>query len=277
MKTNSIIKSCFGRETAIDISIPDETGSYPLIIFCHGFKGFKDWGHFNLIAEEFKNRGFILLKFNFTFNGGTAKEVIDFPDLEAFGENNYLKEVDDIHHIIKLVKSGAVPIQNWNGDIHLIGHSRGGGMVTIAGAESGFVNKVGSWAGISDCLKRLPDEKELMNWKLKGVRFIKNGRTHQDMPMKYQFVETLLQNQKRLSIKSSSIALGSSQLIIHGAEDESVTFKNAKDLNAWNPQSQLVKIDGANHVFGGKHPWLNNKLPEHTVIAIDKTIQFLMK
>ncbi len=276
MKTNIVIKSCHGRNTVYDISIPQRDAKCPLIIFCHGFKGFKDWGHFNLISEEFVKNGFIVLKFNFTFNGGTASQVVDFPDLEAFAENNYLKEVEDLHHIIKLLKTGVIEVANWNGTIHLIGHSRGGGVATIAGAESGFVSKVVSWAGISDCLKRLPNETELNNWKIKGVRYIKNGRTNQDMPMNYQFVETLMENKERLSIRNSAIQLGSDHLIIHGSLDDAVPFSDAEDLHSWNPQSQLVEIKGANHVFGGKHPWMDDALPNHTLQAIDATIKFLI-
>ena len=25
----------------------------PIVVFCHGYKGFKDWGCWNLLAEEF--------------------------------------------------------------------------------------------------------------------------------------------------------------------------------------------------------------------------------
>ena len=58
--------------------------SNPLIIFCHGYKGFKDWGAWNLMAEAFAKIGFCFIKFNFSHNGGTIEQPIDFPDLEAF-------------------------------------------------------------------------------------------------------------------------------------------------------------------------------------------------
>ena len=40
-----------------------------LVVFCHGFKGFKDWGAWHLVAEKFAQDGFIFLKFNFSHNG----------------------------------------------------------------------------------------------------------------------------------------------------------------------------------------------------------------
>ena len=54
----------------------------PIIIFCHGFKGYKDWGAWNLVAEAFSKAGFLFLKFNFSHNGGTLEQPIDFPDLD---------------------------------------------------------------------------------------------------------------------------------------------------------------------------------------------------
>tara|TARA_Y100000589_G_scaffold313921_1_gene335837 strand:- start:269 stop:1108 length:840 start_codon:yes stop_codon:yes gene_type:complete len=271
-----IFMSCHGRESVYDLRYIDTNKPKPLLVFCHGFKGFKDWGHFNLIADTFCNAEMIVLKFNFTFNGGTADSVIDFPDLESFAENNYLKELKDINHIIHLVKNKVIPLNNWNGQIFLLGHSRGGGMVTLAAAENNDVSKVVSWAGISDCISRLPEESELLEWKIKGVKIVINGRTNQNMPMNYQFVESLFHNKIRLSIEKACKSITKPHLIIHGTEDEAVDLKEAKALNIWSEKSEIEIIQGANHVFGGKHPWQEKFLPEHSKIAINKTINFLM-
>ena len=40
--------------------------------------------------------GFAFVKFNFSHNGGTIENPIDFPDLKAFGNNTYGKEVADL-------------------------------------------------------------------------------------------------------------------------------------------------------------------------------------
>jgi dienelactone hydrolase len=273
---NVVFMSCHGRESVYDLRFIENSQSKPLLIFCHGFKGFKDWGHFNLIADQFCASGMIVLKFNFTFNGGTTNEIIDFPDLQAFAENNYLKELEDIHHIIHLVKNGDIPLDKWNGEIYLLGHSRGGGMATIAAFENKNIFKVVSWAGISDCIARLPEEEELLDWKLKGVKYILNGRTQQKMPMNYQFIESLLCNKKRVSIEQASKKMNKPHLIIHGSNDSAVDQKEAIVLNSWSEKSEIEIIQGANHVFGGKHPWSNESIPEHTKIAIKRTLKFLL-
>ncbi|RZV60365.1 MAG: alpha/beta hydrolase, partial [Flavobacteriaceae bacterium] len=43
----------------------------PLVIFCHGYKGFKDWGAWDLVANAFMEAGCFFVKFNFSHNGGT--------------------------------------------------------------------------------------------------------------------------------------------------------------------------------------------------------------
>ena len=265
-----------GRKSVYDLRFNETLEPKPLLIFCHGFKGFKDWGHFNLIANSFANSGMIVLKFNFTFNGGTSSNVIDFPDLESFAENNYLKELQDIHHMINMVKAGKVSLENWNGEIYLLGHSRGGGMVTIAAHENSNVSKIVSWAGISCCFSRLPDEEQLLQWKTKGVKAVLNGRTQQNMPMNYQFVEVLYNYRERLSIETASRKMNKPHLIVHGTEDSAVEVEDAKRINFWSKNSQIHLVEGANHVFGGKHPWNEEELPKHTKEAIASTINFLL-
>jgi predicted dienelactone hydrolase len=73
----------------------------PLVIFCHGYKGYKDWGAWNLVADEFVKKGFSFVKFNFSLNGGTIENPIDFPDLSAFSQNTHSQEVKDVGRLLK--------------------------------------------------------------------------------------------------------------------------------------------------------------------------------
>ena len=70
------------------------------IIYVHGFKGFKDWGSSNEVANTFAENGFLYLKFNFSHNGVTAEHPIDFVDLDAFGNNNYFIEFHELCLVI---------------------------------------------------------------------------------------------------------------------------------------------------------------------------------
>ena len=272
-----VLKGKNGRPIICDLRFNEKGENKPLIIFCHGFKGFKDWGHFNLIADQFSKNGFIFLKFNFSHNGGTMEEPIDFPDLEAFGENDYIKELNDIEVLLDSIEKGVISkeLTNWNKKIFLIGHSRGGGIAILKAYEDQRIDKVVTWAGVSNLLNRLPDESKLKKWKESGVYWIKNGRTHQNMPMYYSFVEVLYSNKERLNIQKACENLTIPQLIIHGSADEAVSFSEGERMQSWNKKSVFFNVKLAGHTFGGKHPFQELELPKHSKIIVEKTIQFL--
>ncbi|MEN3323664.1 alpha/beta fold hydrolase [Mariniflexile soesokkakense] len=262
----------------IDVTYTENKTNLPVIIFCHGYKGFKDWGAWNLMAKEFAKAGFCFIKFNFSYNGGTAKQPIDFPDLESFGNNNYTKELDDIETVIDWVfnNEDVKKMSNTN-NLSIIGHSRGGGIASIKAEEDSRVKKLISLASVSDFGSRMTALCDLESWKQTGVTYIINGRTNQQMPHFYQFYEDFKANEERLTIKRAVSNLNIPHLIIHGNNDTSVLMDEAENIHLWNSNSELQIIDGANHVFGANHPWKKEYLPSHLKEVVKKCLTFLMK
>ena len=80
---NILIKGANEKPIALDIFYAGE-GPKRLVIYAHGFNGFKDWGSFDLIATQFAAAGFLFVKFNFSHNGTTPEDPENFVDLEAF-------------------------------------------------------------------------------------------------------------------------------------------------------------------------------------------------
>jgi uncharacterized protein len=259
-----------------DLFFKESNQLKPILIFCHGYKGFKDWGAWNLMAETFANAGFFFVKFNFSHNGGTAEQPIDFPDLEAFGNNNYSKELDDLGNVIDWVSENS-DIKNEIdlNEIYLIGHSRGAGIVLLKSDEDSRAKKVISLAGVSDYKSRFPKNEKLQEWEEKKVYFVKNGRTHQEMPHFYQFFRDFEKNEKRLNIKKATQNLEIPLLIIHGNNDASVSINEAKNLHKWNSKSTFKIIENSNHVFGTSHPWDKERVSEELLEAIEIAIAFL--
>ena len=248
----------------------------PLVFFCHGYKGFKDWGAWHLVAEAFMNADCFFVKFNFSHNGGTMEQPIDFPDLEAFAENNYTKELEDLDDMINHILAS----DDYKNDIDahkiiLIGHSRAGGIVTIKAAEDPRVTKVITWAGVCDFGKRTATIGDLEEWKRDGVKYVMNGRTKQQMPHYYQFYEDFKTNEDRLNIESATKRLNIPHLIIHGSKDPAVSFSEAEALHVWNPESELYPIPDSDHVFGARHPWENDILPVDLKAVTTKSIDFI--
>lgn len=273
---NIIVPGKHQKPILTDVFYVNDNTQKPIIIFCHGYKGFKDWGAWDLMAKMYANAGFCFVKFNFSHNGGTVKQPIGFPDLKAFGNNNYTKELDDLETVINWISSNGKYKSEINADaISLIGHSRGGGIVLLKSNEDARIKKVITLAGVSDYKSRFPKDEEFIEWKKKGVFYVKNGRTHQEMPHYYQFYEDFKQNEKRLNIQKATENLKIPQLIIHGDADTSVSINEAKSLYKWNPKSEFRILKNANHVFGTSHPWTIKKLSKDLEKATQICIGFL--
>jgi len=272
--SNIILKRVDKKPILIDTFYSEDKSSQPIVIFCHGYKGFKDWGAWNLMAEYIAKAGFCFIKFNFSHNGGTINNPIDFPDLEAFGNNNYTKELDDLNDVIDWVQNHFENDSNVNVDqISLIGHSRGGGIAILKASEDNRIKKLITLASVSDFKRRTATVGDLKEWKETGVKYVLNGRTKQQMPHYYQFYQDFKTNEERLHIESAIKRLKIPILLIHGDSDTSVSLNEAKELQQWNMNCELKIIKNADHVFNTKHPWntynLSTKLDRVSKLIID--------
>ncbi|MDO6761128.1 alpha/beta fold hydrolase [Tamlana sp. 2_MG-2023] len=273
---NITIAGKHGKPILTDVFFIENQKPKPILIFCHGYKGFKDWGAWDLMANAFAENGFFFIKFNFAFNGGTPEQPIDFPDLEAFGNNNYTKELDDLETIINWISENSVYKNEIDtNSINVMGHSRAGGIVSIKSEKDSRIKKVISLAGVSDYANRYPISGDAEQWKKDGVKYVENGRTKQQMPHFYQFYEDFITNSERLDIKRAVSKLKKPFLIIHGDEDTSVLIEEANNLHSWKPDSVYKTIEGANHVFGASHPWEKSSLPTHLKEVVETTSHFL--
>ncbi|AZB35533.1 alpha/beta hydrolase family protein [Chryseobacterium bernardetii] len=261
------------RNFMADSFYMDNTEKRPLVIFVHGYKGYKDWGAWDLMAEKFAESGFFFVKFNFSHNGTTVDDPLHFADLEAFGNNNYTKELSDLGIVIdSFIKDQHVDSEK----IILIGHSRGGGISIIKTFEDERINGLITLASV-DTLDRFPTGELLENWKRGGVYYVLNGRTQQEMPHYYQFYEDYEKNIHRFDVERATEMAKAYMLIIHGTEDEAVNVKHAEHLHILNPNSELFLIEGGNHTFGAKEPWNNPELPDDLNKVTEKCIDFLVK
>jgi dipeptidyl aminopeptidase/acylaminoacyl peptidase len=280
IQENIIITSTVhNKPITADIKYISTNNKKPLILFVHGFKGFKDWGVFNLMANEFAKNGFIFMKLNLSHNGTSPDRLTDFTDLEAFGNNNFTIELDDLKDSIDYLFSSLniIPKKELNlDDVNLMGHSRGGGLVLLKAKEDDRIKKVITLAAISDLSKRWP-QSFLDEWRQKGVQYIENKRTNQQMPIYVQLYDDVLNNPHRLSIPSAVKQMKQPLLAFHGTKDETLPVKMAHQIKEWKSDTQLMILENENHDFGASHPWEKNKLPQAYQIIIKKTTDFIMK
>ncbi len=260
---------------AVDYHLPGiGDNPVPVLIFLHGFKGFKDWGHFPLIAEYLTRAGFAVVRFNFSHNGTTPDHPTEFVDLEAFGKNTYSMELSDVTAVIDdIFWRGGKELNCDPSRLGLLGHSMGGGIALLTAHHDRRVKAVATWGSVCDFEPRV-NPPDVIEWKKNKVMYVENGRTGQKMPLYFTFREDFYKHRKKLSIPHAVNHMSVPQLIVHGTNDEAVPIAEAEKLNSWNLLAQLVEIENGNHTFGGKHPWDSKELPSDTIKALQETIAF---
>ncbi len=264
---NQVFTGSNGKKSVYDLAIPEQWNGI-LIIFLHGYMGYKDWGCWNLVSDYFTVRSFGFLKYNVSHNGGTLDNPIDFDDVESFSRNTYMREIEDFQAILAEVEKSfdQIPV------IYLIGHSRGGGIALLQ-SDNGFVKKTATWAAISDIGSRFPSGKEFNAWREDGYYFKKNGRTNQQMPHHFSQYESFLANKDRLNIMNYCKNSVIPTLVIHGTHDTSVKPKEGKDIARWL-DTDLILIENEQHTFGSSQPWEKDVLPDGLEQVCVKTYRF---
>jgi len=255
----------------MDLTYRTSKKNAPLVIFAHGFKGFKDWGAHNLVANYFAEHGFRFLKFNFSHNGTTADNPTDFADLIAFADNTFSIELEDLKSVIDFACGGSGIVAAK--EVYLIGHSMGGGMGIIKTVEDHRIKKLVTMASISGFRNLWPKEIE-EQWRLTGITYMINKRTGQQMPLKVSLLDDLDKHPARLDILAHAAKIEQPWLIVHGDIDATVPLSHAEELKAAQPNASFSVVADGDHTFGATHPYTENVLPGHLLEFCKQAISF---
>ncbi|GAA3960499.1 hypothetical protein GCM10022246_12260 [Pedobacter ginsengiterrae] len=253
-----------------DITFDDKNPNTPIVLFVHGFKGFKDWGAHNLVARHFAANGYRYIKFNFTYSGVPASNPKDVTDLDGFANNTVSKELFDLNEVLNYIEKAY----GKETPVNLIGHSRGGGLSIIEAANDLRINKLISWSAITDFSSLWKKDQEA-EWLKTGKIYVTNARTKEQMPLNKTLLEDFQENADTLNIIDAAKRINIPWLIVQGDDDVNVPFENAQKLADANPSSRLVKIEGANHVYGASHPYESETLPPLLFKVCEKCLVFL--
>ena len=284
-KVSLKIKNKTGDNLTTDFRYPrlSQNGKLPLVILCHGFKGFKDWGCFPYMMEKIASEGNFCVSFNFSYNGAGEDEndQSDFTRLNLFAENTFSRELDDLGSVIDFLFEHKSEYNYDTGNVTLIGHSRGGGIAILKTAEDKRIKKltvlssVNNFDRYSDALKS--------KWKETGFFNVLNSRTNQMMRMNYTLMEDLEKNIERLDIQKAVTKITAPLLIIQGMQDLTVDYSNAEDLYTRHiekdktnkEKTELILIENTGHTFGAVHPFQGTTKALEEVITL--ILDFLFK
>lgn len=260
---------------SLDISYQCNNNPKPVVVYTHGFKGFKDWGHFPLIADFFAKRNYVFVKINFSMNGTSPDRLCDFVDLEAFGKNTISQELHDIDQVINYIKGLANPEFNTS-RMALLGHSRGGATCHIKALENESIKSVASWASVIALRERYAST-DLELWKKDGVKYVFNGRTNQSMPLYYSLAEDIINHSTRFDLRKRLSETTKPTLLLHCEKDTVVEPQELDLVSNDNPLIIKHVVKDGDHTFGGKHPYSEQQLPKASLEACEHTHKFFQQ
>jgi len=235
-----------------DLRVAEGAKPKTAVVLVHGFKGFRNWGAWPALMRELALAGHAAVSFDFSRNGIGADG--EFSALDLFRENTHTREVDELRAVVGALAEGRLGGRKL-GRIGVVGHSRGGGAAVIAAAEDDRIRALVTLAAIADIPSRWT-EKQIAAWR-RGVDVrVENTRTKQQMPIGPDYWVDLQQNRERLDIAAAAARVAQPWLIVHGDADTSVPVDDAHALfAAAGENAELMLVQGADHVFGVKHPY----------------------
>jgi dienelactone hydrolase len=239
----------------------------PAVVICHGFKGFKDWGFFPVLADRLALAGFAAVSFNFSGSGVTpGSDVVDQPD-RWFGQT-LSADLADLATVIGYAAAEGAP---WIG---LVGHSRGGGLAILGAAGNVRVKALVTWAAVAGFQWYSTDQVE--RWRRDGRLEVVNARTGQVLPIGPRLLADLEANGGgSLDVLAAAARVRVPWLIVHGTADESVSLGEADALatSSGSSRTEVFRVEGGTHTFGAAHPWKGSSSALDAVL--ERTVRFL--
>ena len=251
-------------------------GPRPTVILCHGFKGFMEWGFFPYLAELLAERGFTVVRFNFSGSGMQPGDD-RVADVEAFARATFSQDLFDLLTLLSALEEQVAPGLVDAAHLGLFGHSRGGGTALLATANEYWSQRIGAlvtWSAVST-YDRLSDAEKLL-WRQRGRTPVVNARTGQELELDCLVLDDLEQNREALDLLKAAERRHAPWLLVHGDADETVPVAEARALAERAAGTGcLIEVPEASHTFGVTHPFAGST-PE-LILALNATQDWFRK
>lgn len=255
-----------------DVRYRDDGRAKPVVVFCHGFKGFKDWGPFPAWGCHLAASGFVSVLFNFSHNGVAPEQPTAFTELDKFADNTFTRELDDLDAVLDAVTGNQLVDVPIDADrVGLMGHSRGGGTAILQAARDRRVRALVTWSAVAGFIERFT-EAQIEDWTTQGYTEVVNSRTGQRMRLNRVLYDDTRAHRDELDITAAAATLDVPWLIVHARDDEAVPFAEAEQLHTASSTAELVEAEGG-HTFGGAHPF-EGEVPASLNAVWTRTISF---
>jgi dienelactone hydrolase len=261
-----------GDAVDCDVRFVEGEEDKPVVIFCHGFKGFKDWGPFPEWGRHLARAGFVSVHMNFSYNGVHRDAPTEFTEPDKFADNTFTRELDDLQAVLDAVEEERLPHAPADPSrIGLMGHSRGGGTVVLQTARDDRVDALVTWSSVATFVDRFSDE-QIEDWETRGYTEIRNSRTGQILRLNKVLYDDTMAHRDALDVPGAAARIEVPWLVVHARDDESVDFEAAETLSGATEGAERFEAEGG-HTFGGAHPF-DGTVPESLETVWSRTTQF---
>jgi dienelactone hydrolase len=233
-----------------DLRFRAHSSGAPLVIVCHSFMAFKDWGFFPHIGSRLASTGYVTFVFNFSHNGAVpgASKIVD---VEAFAKNTFSKELEDLDAVVEwFSREDNVFDGVWDpGAIFLLGHSRGGGIAILHASRDRRICGLVSLAAIATFDRWTEHQKRI--WKETGSYPLARHSAVSPLRLGRRLLDDLENKGEILDIGLAASRIRCPWLILHGEVDGTVPVREAQLLfERANPEKTTLNvIPHAGHLF----------------------------
>lgn len=243
------------------LDLPARAAPAPVVVVCHGFKGFADWGFFPALAALLAERGVAAVRFNFRGSGMRLGED-RVGDLEAFRAQTIAGELADLQQVVAALPTLA-PSRLDLDRLALFGHSRGAGTALLAAAAEPLRSRLRAlvtWAAVATFDRLDAAQKE--HWRESGSYRVVNARTGQQLPIGLALLDDVESHREAYDLRAAAGRRRAPWLLVHGEQDETVPVAEgealaaaAREAGAATAPCAWVRLPGGDHTFGSRHPF----------------------
>jgi dienelactone hydrolase len=258
-----------------DAHLPDADGPpRGVLVICHGFKGYKDYGFFPHLAAAAASRGLVAHRFNFSHSGMT-NHVETFERPELFERDSWSRQLADVQCVLDAIETLPSAERIDRERIGLVGHSRGGLVALLTAGHDTRIGATVALASPSSADNLSDDQKREI--REQGYVISPSSRTGQDLRVGRAWLEDIEANAApggRLDLLGAVGRIATPLLIAHGSADASVPVDCAREIaEAYSGTPDLFILNGVNHTFNCANPFTGPSPALTQLIAV--TVPFL--
>lgn len=250
MNASKSITNDRGLEILISTHAP-RSEAIACAVIVHGFKGYKDYGFIPVMAHDLCERGVLVHRINLSTSGMTD-DINTFARPDLFELDSWNRQVEDVCCVVRAIDQGVLAGAGL--PRYLIGHSRGGATVLLAGGRhraSLQLHGIVTINAVDSCCRMSSDEqREILE---RGYTLTQSARTGQALRISASWLQEQLDDPQAHDVLLQASRCGVRVCVMHGDRDDAVDISAGQAI-AYKLNTPLIVLQDSNHVLNMPNP-----------------------